>query len=328
MKKFRNAVVIGRFQPFHLGHLELIKTATSLADNLYVLIGSANSSPSTRNPWLVEERKQMVERSLNAEGILLRRVIPIDDYTYNEERWLQEVQSVVSSSGNTVLVCASKDEKYYTDNFPSWSIHSVESHLGIDATTIRTHLFLMNRVPDARLVPVAVAKLIAEHRTQEWWASIVEEAAYIENYKNSWSDTPYPVIFSTVDSVVVCSGHVLMIERGLAPGKGLLALPGGFINPDETLVNAAVRELREETKLKVPVPVLKGCIKNQHVFDDPKRSARGRTITTAFYFHLEPGKLPEVRGSDDAAKAMWVPLGALDPTKIFEDHWHIINYFI
>ncbi|VFS46366.1 Bifunctional NMN adenylyltransferase/Nudix hydrolase [Budvicia aquatica] len=76
----------------------------------------------------------------------------------------------------------------------------------------------------------------------------------------------------------------------------------------------------------MPAPVLKGSIKRQAVYDAPYRSARGRTITHAFYIELEPSlELPKVKGSDDAKTARWVPLSELDPQVMFEDHYFIIQ---
>ena len=114
------------------------------------------------------------------------------------------------------------------------------------------------------------------------------------------------------------------------PGRGLWALPGGFLNPKETLFDACIRELREETRLKVPEPVLRGSCHSQHTFDDPYRSARGRTITQAFYFQLknDPKGLPKVKGGDDAAKAFWLPLAELDAKMMFEDHYAIITKMV
>lgn len=129
-----------------------------------------------------------------------------------------------------------------------------------------------------------------------------------------------------MDAVVIQSGHILLIERRASPGKGLWALPGGFVDPGERLQDACLRELREETRLKVPAPVLRGSIKRTRVYDDPYRSARGRTITHGFYIELEPNaELPKVKGGDDAKTARWVPLGELDPQCMFEDHYFVIQ---
>jgi len=131
----------------------------------------------------------------------------------------------------------------------------------------------------------------------------------------------------------VQSGHVLVIRRGFQPGKGLLALPGGFLAENLTLEESAIKELKEETSIKVPVQVLRGSIKASHVFDFPERSLRGRTVTFAYYLELAPDLregLPRVKGGDDAKKAFWLPLSALGEKEdeFFEDHIHIIRYFL
>ena len=106
-------------------------------------------------------------------------------------------------------------------------------------------------------------------------------------------------------------------------------MPGGFVHQDESLLKACLRELREETKLKVPEAVLKGSIRDQKVFDAPNRSSRGRTITYAFHIELKPDlKLPKVKGGDDAREAFWLPLSQLDSTQLFEDHYFIIQKFL
>jgi bifunctional NMN adenylyltransferase/nudix hydrolase len=111
---------------------------------------------------------------------------------------------------------------------------------------------------------------------------------------------------------------------------GLIALPGGFLNQTETLVEGMLRELREETRLKVPLPVLRGSIADRHVFDNPGRSLRGRTITHAFFLQLKPGELPSVKGGDDADKAWWMSLADLyaHEDQIYEDHLQIIQHFV
>jgi len=125
----------------------------------------------------------------------------------------------------------------------------------------------------------------------------------------------------------VQSGHVLMIKRRSEPGKGLWAFPGGFVNAktDRSLVDAMIRELREETGLKIPEKVIKGSITKQKTFDAIDRSARGRTITTAFLVQLEGAELPKVKGMDDAEKAKWVPIAEVKREECFEDHFEILQ---
>ncbi len=144
---------------------------------------------------------------------------------------------------------------------------------------------------------------------------------------------PYDPTFLTTDAVVVQSGHVLVIRRGHQPGKGLLALPGGFLAGGLTLEDNAIKELKEETNIKVAAQILRGSIKSSHVFDYPERSQRGRTVTFAYFIELEPRLkegLPKVKGGDDAAKAFWLPLSAIGEKEeeFFEDHIHIIRYFL
>ncbi len=141
---------------------------------------------------------------------------------------------------------------------------------------------------------------------------------------------PYSINFVTTDAVVIQSGHILLVKRRAYPGKGLWALPGGFLNTVETILAGTLRELKEETKIDCPIPVLKGSIKGSHVFDEPERSLRGRTITHATLFELNPGPLPKVKGSDDAEVAKWIPLTVFDKmeNQMFEDHYHIAQYMI
>jgi 8-oxo-dGTP diphosphatase len=107
----------------------------------------------------------------------------------------------------------------------------------------------------------------------------------------------------TVDLVVltVRDGDlaVLLIRRGEPPYRGRLALPGGFVRPDETLAQAAARELAEETALSLGVVHLEQL----GSYGDPGRDPRMRVVTVA-YLTLAPG-LPEPVAGTDAAAASW-----------------------
>ena len=132
-------------------------------------------------------------------------------------------------------------------------------------------------------------------------------------------------------SSVIQSGHILLVKRGIDPGKGKYALPGGFLGIDETVLDGCVRELYEETNINIPKAVLRKSLSEVRVFDHPKRSRRGRIITHAHLFKLAAGgPLPKVKGGDDAYEAMWLPFNdvGLHEQDIFSDHIHIINHFI
>ena len=342
-KKYDFLVFIGRFQPFHLGHCQVIDHALSLAETVLVFVGSTNSVRSFRNPFTFEEREKMILSQFPNQV----KVIPLNDYTYNDEHWIQEVQSQVrktvvdSIKGNTpevtlhgledvkigLIGCEKDHSNYYLNLFPDWGNEKVEFLSPINATDVRNDYFLREEIP-TKHIPTSTHNFLKSFWSSSEFHNLCNEYEFVEKYKKSWEKAPYEPIFVTVDAVIIQSGHVLLVKRRSLPGKGLLALPGGFVNPQEKLINAVFRELKEETKIKVPVPVLRGSIKGQKVFDEPHRSSRGRTVTHAYLIHLSPGPLPKVKGSDDAEKAMWVPLGELDPKKLFEDHWHIIQNMI
>jgi 8-oxo-dGTP diphosphatase len=112
---------------------------------------------------------------------------------------------------------------------------------------------------------------------------------------------------------------VLLIQRGNDPFKGQWALPGGFIEMDETLMATAMRELKEETGLSVPE------LTQFRTYGDPGRDPRGRTVTVIFFGFVNPDKAT-VAGGDDAAEARWFPIDQL-PTLAF-DHQKIVTELI
>jgi 8-oxo-dGTP diphosphatase len=128
----------------------------------------------------------------------------------------------------------------------------------------------------------------------------------------------YPRPAVTADCVVMTkepTPQVLLIERGAEPYKGCWAFPGGFMNMDETTEQCAVRELEEETGLKVTEVHQIGA------YSKVDRDPRGRTITVA-YLVLVSSPIP-VTGQDDAAKAQWFPIDKLPPLAF--DHEEIMK---
>ncbi|RPE80099.1 bifunctional nicotinamide-nucleotide adenylyltransferase/Nudix hydroxylase [Vulcaniibacterium tengchongense] len=344
---FDYLVFIGRFEPFHNGHAAVARHALERARKVIFLVGSADTPRTIKNPFTVAERAVMIQSALSdaADRLLVR---PLRDHLYNESQWIAAVQravaEAVAADGGTEaarigLIGQDKDaSSYYLREFPQWPLVDVRHTETLSATELRRYLFEANRLDShgglmliRANVPGPVYDMLdAFRRNSPAFAQLVAEYRFIEQYRAAWAEAPYPPTFVTTDAVVVHSGHVLLVRRRAEPGKGLWALPGGFVGQHEGLLEACLRELREETRLKLPLPVLKGSLKHREVFDHPERSLRGRTITHAFHFEIPQGELPPVRGGDDADKARWFPVAqALDMgPQLYEDHLHILEYFL
>jgi bifunctional NMN adenylyltransferase/nudix hydrolase len=178
-------------------------------------------------------------------------------------------------------------------------------------------------------IPESVSNFLLEFSLTDAFTQLKRELQFVRDYQKQWEAAPYPVKHATVDSVVEQSGHILLVKRKAEPGKGLWALPGGHLNEYETQLDGAIRELREETKIKVPEAVLRGSIRDHETFDDPYRSTLGRVITKVYHFKLaDDVTLPRVKGSDDAIAAKWIPISELREDQMFDDHFAIVQYFL
>lgn len=344
-KEFGTLVFIGRFQPFHYGHKHVIDEALKVAERVIVLVGSSDESRTQRNPWNFQERYTMIRYSLDYSQDEQKRVLiaELPDSKYNENAWIENVQRTVKTilyahpvtkSQKIGITGYGKDNSsYYLKLFPQWDSYMVDPRGNkfqkvLGSTEIRKQYFDRNITDFSymQFMPQDVVEQLHVFRSRSDYAYLADEFDYIKKYKKQWEVAPYPVTFVTVDSVVVQSGHVLLVSRREQPGKGKWALPGGFIGQDEQIVDAALRELKEETRIRIPQNVIKDKLVSSKVFDEPHRSARGRTITHAFLFHLEPNEnLPVVKGSDDAQTAFWIPITDIKRENMFEDHYDIIQ---
>ena len=132
---------IGRFQPFHLGHRHVIRTALERARHVIVLVGSPNVSRSVKNPFTLEEREAMIRAVFPREAGERRLIVKsIDDYLYNETAWITAVQRAVTQTvietGNAggIALHGTRDFKIglvghlkdasssYLQAFPDWDL--------------------------------------------------------------------------------------------------------------------------------------------------------------------------------------------------------------
>lgn len=207
---------------------------------------------------------------------------------------------------------------YYLSLFPHMTQIFADNYEDLSATPMREAYFGQGLIDDN--LPTNVVNFLVNFKNSEEFTNLQREHQHILDCQKAWQNAPYPPVFVTADALVVQAGHVLLIERGGEYGRGLYALAGGFLDQNETLLECALRELYEETGLVID----KNTLKDTQIFDKPDRSARGRTVTSVFYFELFGDDLPEVKGGDDANRAFWLPLGELDGTMMFEDHYGVI----
>lgn len=351
-------VVLGRFQLVHEGHLALIAKAMKNDSECYILVGSADKSREVCNPFTFEERHAMIiGNAINvskfSESVYakfnLKAVLPIQDYDTDVE-WVNCITNTIQDIKNNNkdsqinLITCKKDDKTanYIDLIKDAKIFDnvieVEPYLEngkiISAKDKRKEFF--TNTPAFKqsscfwFTMTNYLEIYLEMQKKYIEAGLItEDDVYYANYKEEVKQ--YPRIEHTADIAVFHDGKVLLIKRGKTPGKGLYALPGGFVNQNETLLECALRELKEETGL---------VIKNDNIvsanninvffngfFDKPNRSRRGRVITAMYRVNLPSNYDITLTTGDDASSAEWITLGyALDMNKgdFFEDHYDIL----
>lgn len=346
MRKYKVALVVGRFQPVHIGHQTLFKKALELADHVLIGIGSANVARCMANPYTALDRENML-RSLAILGERENEeprvsYAHLNDFPASNHRWTSNTLEKIFHKiehldpNKVVVVTHTKPgEPDIAKFFPEFHSIQVDEKHDVCATEIRAQLFETSYGID-NLVGKPLYNYL--DLSTQWWM-MKDRDRRPEFYKEMWRDHvaiqqykkdvhQFPRIEQTADAVVVQNGHVLLIQRGTHPSKGQWALPGGFVDQNETVLDACIRELREETGLKVPERALlaKVADPNGVRFDHPRRSQRGRIVTTAFLFLLSSDeKLPKVKGLDDAIDAKWVPLFKIPHMSLYSDHGLIIE---
>ena len=126
---------------------------------------------------------------------------------------------------------------------------------------------------------------------------------------------PRPAVTADIAIFTPDMSEVLLIRRGNEPYKGRWALPGGFMDMDETLEQCAIRELKEETDIATE------CLWEIGAFSKVDRDPRGRTITVAYYGFAD--KSTPIKALDDAAEVAWHKISELPPLAF--DHQEVLE---
>lgn len=347
--KYDLAVVIGRFQPVHKGHIPTLEKAATVAKHVLIVIGSVNQPRTPADPFTYDERKSFLENVIKEIDTTVEfSFCGVEDRLYQHHEWVANVRKHATKiinersadNDNVAILGHEKDEtSFYLTHFKPWKVVDTGPWVGdfehddtVSATHIRS-LWFEGKLGYAKgILAESVYNGILDWCSdnereyfdiKEWYE---EQQQYIDDTQLG----AYPVQFNTTDAVVVQSGNILMVRRKYHPGKGLWALPGGFIGIYETAFEACLRELLEETRIKLQDYILERAKCEEKLFDHPRRSLRGRTFTMAYSFLLDSDKpFPKVKGNDDALEARWIPLDEVFSMRdqIFEDHLDIIHYF-
>jgi bifunctional NMN adenylyltransferase/nudix hydrolase len=326
--RYDTAVLIGRFQPFHSGHAALLGEALRIGNRVVLVLGSAHSSRTPRNPFTAVEREAMIRASLTESDNSRLHVVGQRD-VWDARRWETEVRLAVerAGGGRTALVGYHKDStSFYLDGFAGWDRIDTGRLGPLDATPLRESILSAHPASHvlsglSSAIPGAAIEWLARWMEGPIRLELFQDLEAIRSYGRRHGSGP----FVTVDAVVRALGHVLLITRGHRPGIGQMALPGGFLEPGESLESGALRELAEETGVAMDgVPV------REAVFSHPARSQRARIVTHAFLYEPTWDVLPPVSGMDDAGSARWVRQDELCAMEdcFFEDHFHILDVFL
>jgi bifunctional NMN adenylyltransferase/nudix hydrolase len=264
-KRYDLAVYIGRFQPFHLGHLSVVKQALQDAERVLILVGSANVARDTRNPFTYDERADLITDIMHGVMELdwKGRVViqPLDDTPYDKPAWINAVNTAARTASKALRprICLTGNIRDATSEYLTWFSawdYLPATDTSHNATALRTAFFAGgcnfdelgwtdSGITWRETAPPQTIEFLRRFRDKPVYAYLMKQRASEIAYKAQWGSGP----FQTVDPVIIKGDHVLMIERGGPEGTGMTGLPGGFLNAGERTLSAACREAVEETAL-------------------------------------------------------------------------------
>jgi len=164
-------VFIGRFQPPHKAHIEIIETACSLAEKVLVMIGSSFQERTLKNPFTFSERHDMIKKSVS-EGCLSKLVIDYNFDTLKDDvAWVERVKIIVGKHSKPkqkiALIGHAKDlSSEYLKWFPEWKSIDMNSMYNLNSSDIRRDYFKHDYEPFDIIndIPLNVYYFLSEFR--------------------------------------------------------------------------------------------------------------------------------------------------------------------
>lgn len=331
-----------RANPYHLGHKQLIEDAIDAGDFgtvTVVFIGSANKAGTLDNPFNFGERYDMIVEDFKEEvekGSMF--ILPLVDYDYDDASWEEDLHKQLKQ----VAAFKFGANSYFTPKFftcgkgsdaqlrVSWArgaevvvVDSVlEGGKELSATAIRQCM-----IDGTHWVDYApnVMKVIPDSRLDSVIHSMKNQQAKAKQYKESFASCPFEVQFSATDAVIRDNtGRLLFIVRGKDFGQGLMAMVGGFLEPQLTYEQNMKKEVLEETGIDLSLVPHK--IVTSWFCDNPKRDIRGRMTTMAFLVQLDCAfEDLKITAGDDACDYKIIDSSELMNYILWADHAGIVR---
>lgn len=332
------AAFIGRFQYPHVGHWHVVSQMEENpdVDSILIVIGSKNSCRSAKNPFTFEERVSMLKWYFQVHLKKPIEFVGVEDHLYDESQWNNEIYELTKDC-KYLYGCNKNSSSYYIKNFPHLELVEVESFKIYRTGEVYNSTFYRNEIFYS--YEKAVDYLSEYECLGDFWENydrLKTEHDTIEAEKKLFSEYPFKGHLNccTADNLVIKTVHsddddikditkVLLVTRGGKVGNGLLAMPGGHKQDNETFKQCALRELEEETGIteKDLYELFSG-----YVFDHPLRSQGVSKPTVLLTTELINDNV-ELKASDDAQDAQWYDLKFIrdNRDKFFDDHWEIIT---
>jgi bifunctional NMN adenylyltransferase/nudix hydrolase len=324
------AVVIGRFQPYHLGHHDLITKASKENDTVLLIIGSTNVLPNYKNPFTKEERKWLIIKHLEASNLTNVVIRFQADKDYDDD-WVQDINGHVLSleedPTQVVIYCNPKDEEYYRENFV-YPVETVNT-TNISATRVR-ELWYDEGAQDILSISELTRDFLNNHADYERLTHEYDTTEFNKTRKTNghpFGNPVEPVSFA----VIIKDGGILVGRRTNPRGYGQLGLPGGFVNADESTLDTSIRETQEELGVDLRQLIKEGkAVCMAQSVEENLDDLGARTIGINYLFVIRPDtEVTPVKG-DETSEFQWLPIADVceDRTMLFYNHNRIVRHLL
>ena len=320
------ALVIGRFQPLHNGHVDLIMEAKDAADKVLVLVGSTNRLPDFKNPFSYEERKSLLVETFGSS--IEVRALPDKD---SDDEWASEViahvLSIEEDPTEVMVFCNDKDEAFYRKTlvFPVTTVNNID----ISATQIRESWY----EGDVRYndMPACSSMLLEEHKDYIRLVTEHDTTSHMKDVKTQghpFGNPVEPVSFA----VIIQDGQILVGRRGGPRGAGQLGLAGGFVENTETTLDACIRETKEELGVDLKSLISNGqAVCMAQAISENLGDLGVRTLGINYLFVIKPDTNVEINvDAEETTGYAWVPYLDIceDKTLLFFNHNRIVRQLL